>query len=206
MGPLHRPESKRRTQAERRAATESRLLEAAFRIVAERGVRAVTTAAVGEQAGYSRGIVMHHFGSRAVLMTRLAESVQASFFLPGTGPDGRERTLALVDDYLTLVEARSQTSRVFLRLWAAAIGDDEPALARAFVQRDDAFRQLFDAAIEEGLADGSISAPLDPRAAAATLVGLLRGVAMQWQFANERFAMDDVRHAARRLLNSGLKG
>jgi AcrR family transcriptional regulator len=184
--------------------TESRLLEAAYRIVAERGVRAVTTAAVGEQAGYSRGIVVHHFGSRAALMTRLAESVQASYYLPGAGSDGRERTLALVDDYLGLVEARSEDSRVFLRLWAAAVGDDEPALAQAFVERDEVFRQLFYAAIEEGRADGSVPASLDAGAAAVALVGLLRGIAMQWQFAAGRFAMDDVRHATRRLLDGGL--
>ena len=132
--------------------------------------------------------------------------MQARFHLPGIGQDGRERTLALVDDYLALVEARSEASRVFLRLWASAIGDDEPALTQAFVQRDEAFRQLFDAAIRDGLTDRSISAPLDPRAAAVTLVGLLRGVAMQWQFAGGQFVMDDVRHAARGLLDSGLRG
>ena len=59
-----------RTQAVRRAATEARLLDAAFSIVADYGVRAVTTAAVGELAGYSRGIVNHHFGSRDQLMAR----------------------------------------------------------------------------------------------------------------------------------------
>jgi AcrR family transcriptional regulator len=55
------------------------ILDAAFRIVAERGVRAVTTAAVGELAGYSRGIVNHQFGSRDGLMIRLAETAQARF-------------------------------------------------------------------------------------------------------------------------------
>jgi hypothetical protein len=44
-----------RTQAERRAETERRVLEATMTIIAEHGVHAVTAASVGEAAGYSPG-------------------------------------------------------------------------------------------------------------------------------------------------------
>ena len=39
-----------------------------MRLIAAGGVRAVTLAAVGTEAGYSRGIVNHHFGSRRALL------------------------------------------------------------------------------------------------------------------------------------------
>jgi TetR/AcrR family acrAB operon transcriptional repressor len=49
--------TRRRTQAERRAEAEQRLLEAAKQVISEHGVSAVTFAAVAAQAGYSRGII-----------------------------------------------------------------------------------------------------------------------------------------------------
>jgi AcrR family transcriptional regulator len=165
-----------RTQADRRATTESRLLDAAFRIVAERGVRAVTTAAVGELAGYSRGIVNHQFGSRDRLMIRLAETAQARFTPNPTG----------------------------LRLWAAAIGDEEPSLREAFTHRDAFFREHFEHAIAEGVTDGTIRTDIDPPSTAVALVGLVRGIAMQAQVAPDLASDDRIRAAALALVDRGL--
>lgn len=196
---------RRRTQAERRATTESRLLDAAIQIVAQQGVRAVTMAAAGERAGYSRGIVSHQFGSRDALMVRVAEAVQARFRPRAAGLRGGSRVLGVVDDYLMMVQTQPDDSRVFLRLWAAAVGDDEPALAAAFIRRDAAFRQVFATALVEGVADGSIPADIDVDATAASLVGLLRGIAMQWQVASDLLSLDDVRRTVRQLLDAGLQ-
>ena len=81
----------RRTQAERRAETERRVLDATMAIIASDGVRAVTMAAVGEAAGYSRGIVNHQFGTRQALMAAVAETVQSRF---SPDPGGRDRARA----------------------------------------------------------------------------------------------------------------
>ena len=193
-----------RTQADRRATTESRLLDAAFRIVAERGVRAVTTAAVGDRAGYSRGIVNHQFGSRDGLMIRLAETAQARFTPNPTGLRGREHVLGVVGAYLNMASSDPRQARVFLRLWAAAIGDEEPSLREAFTGRDAFFREHFERAIAEGVTDGTIRADIDPASAAVALVGLLRGIAMQAQVAPDLTSDDSVRTAALALVDRGL--
>jgi AcrR family transcriptional regulator len=193
-----------RTQAERRATTETRLLEAAYGIVADHGVRAVTTAAVGERAGYSRGIVNHHFGSRDQLMMRLAETAQGRF-APDPGPRrGREHVLSVVDDYLATVRSNPRDMCVFLRLWAAAIGDEEPSLRDAFARRDAFFRDYFEDAITEGLTDGSIRGDVDASATAVALVGLVRGIAMQCQVDPALAGDDRARAAALALIEHGL--
>jgi AcrR family transcriptional regulator len=193
-----------RTQAERRATTEARLLEAAFQIVAERGVRAVTTAGVGALAGYSRGIVNHHFGSRDRLMMRLAEEAQGRFSPEPGDRAGRERVLDAVDSYLGLLRSDPQTLRVFLRLWAAAAGDEEPSLTTAFIERDKRFRDFFAEAITAGHADGTIRADVEPTATATALVGLVRGIAMQYQVDRQLAGHNRVRAAAQALLDGGL--
>src|ERR1043165_6903985 len=58
----------RRTQQERREEAERKVLAAATALITQHGSRALTLAAVGEAAGYSRGIVSHHFGSRENLL------------------------------------------------------------------------------------------------------------------------------------------
>ena len=72
----------RRTQQQRRDQAETALLNAAAELAVEHGVRSLTLARVGERAGYSRGIVTHHFGSKRALLERLARATQTGF-VPG---------------------------------------------------------------------------------------------------------------------------
>src|SRR5687768_176398 len=69
----------RRTQIERRADAERRMLDAANALVAEKGLPALTLAAVGTAAGYSRGLPTHHFKTRARLLSALTESIARSY-------------------------------------------------------------------------------------------------------------------------------
>ena len=61
----------RLTQADRSALSERRTLEAAVQLMGERGYEKTTLAAIGEAAGYSRGLATHHFGSKADLFARV---------------------------------------------------------------------------------------------------------------------------------------
>ena len=69
----------RRTQEERRAEAEQRLLDATAELIAEIGPARVTLANIGERAGYSRGLATHHFGSKGAMMQRLVDAVTVQF-------------------------------------------------------------------------------------------------------------------------------
>ncbi len=71
---------KRRSQAERREEAERAILDAATRIVAAKGLDELTLADAGEAAGYSRGLPSHYFGSKAELLSAIAEYVREWFF------------------------------------------------------------------------------------------------------------------------------
>ena len=58
----------RRTQAQRRDVSERLLVEATLAVVAERGVSAATFDAIGQAAGYSRGLATQRFGSKQGLI------------------------------------------------------------------------------------------------------------------------------------------
>jgi AcrR family transcriptional regulator len=65
------------TQAQRRAATRGRILDAARALLVEHGAE-TTTAMVLERAGVSRGALYHHFPSREDLVAAVVETTSAT--------------------------------------------------------------------------------------------------------------------------------
>lgn len=63
------------TQAERRAATRSTLLDAAAEVLVERGLVGFTTTAVTDRAGVSNGALFRHFPTRLDLIAATVEHV-----------------------------------------------------------------------------------------------------------------------------------
>jgi AcrR family transcriptional regulator len=167
----------RRSQLERRATTERRVLDAAMRLIAQRGSRAVTLAEVGRAAGYSRGIVHAHFGSREQLLAAVVREAQR-FDVPAVEGDGLDRLTAGVVAYLDNLRRRAPATGAFLLMWAESVAAD-PVLGPLFAERDTTFRAALADQVRAGVADGSIRPDADPDAVAVALVGLLRGIGMQ---------------------------
>jgi AcrR family transcriptional regulator len=87
----------RRTQEERSAATRARLLDATVACLSERGWARTTTTEIADRAGVSRGAQLHHFPTKAELVTtavehlfmRRNEEFRAAFAeLPADAPRG----------------------------------------------------------------------------------------------------------------------
>src|SRR5436305_1161301 len=65
----------RRTQAERRAETRGRLLDATIESLGEVGYAATTVRGVADRAGVSQGATTHHFPHRVKLITAAVEEL-----------------------------------------------------------------------------------------------------------------------------------
>ncbi len=169
--------SARRTQQERREQTERKVVAAATALIAERGSRGLTLAKVGEAAGYSRGIVTHHFGNRENLLRAVMREAQ-TFDVPGPRENAGAWLTDTVRAYLQNITARRPAARAFLQMWGEAISAD-PVLMPLYAKQDARFRLLLADKVREGMSDGSVRADADPEAMAVFLVGLLRGIALQ---------------------------
>ena len=170
------PQTTRRSQADRRAETRERVLDAATTLVAAHGSRAVSLAAVGAAAGYSRGIVNHHFGSKAQLLEELIKHTQ-TIDVSRESPTGLTRLTDFAESYLRGMHERSPRSEAFLKLWTESAGA-EPSLKPLFAERDARFRETLIRHLHDGVADGSIRPDVDPQATAVVIIGLLRGTAL----------------------------
>ncbi len=65
----------RRAQEERTAETRRALIDASIAVIHRLGYGGATTALIAEEAGVSRGAILHHFGTRAVLMAEVIRDV-----------------------------------------------------------------------------------------------------------------------------------
>ena len=107
----------RTSQAERRADTRARLLEAAARLFAEHGIDGVSVDSVAEAAERTSGAVYDHFGSKHGLLMAVLErwthelvSVLSADFSRAVDLDDRLRTVAR----RVIVRPDAQTRRLLL--------------------------------------------------------------------------------------------
>jgi AcrR family transcriptional regulator len=132
--------AKRRTQAERRAASRAALLDAALAVLIEEGYANLTTRNVAERAGVSQGTQMHYFPTRARFLAeavrhvafRLAAEVREQDELRARSE--RRRLEELLDRVWEI-----HTGPVFqatMELWVAARTDPELRAEMDAVQRD----------------------------------------------------------------------
>jgi len=121
-------DSRRRSQAERSAATRDALLEATITCLVEDGYANTTTSRVAERAGVSRGAHLHHFQTRSALvaaaMERLARLRSEELLLAADAlPAGRERVARGLD--LVWESYANPRFQAALALWAQARTDPE---------------------------------------------------------------------------------
>jgi AcrR family transcriptional regulator len=194
--------TERRTQQSRRAETERRLLDSATALIAEQGLRGFSLAKVGESAGYSRGIVNHHFGSKSQLLEAVVRRAQ-QFDVPETDGSALDELLALAQGYLSGLRSREPATMAFLLLWSEAVGS-EPTLAPLFAERDESFRAQLADIIRRGIGDGSVRTDAKPTSIAIAIVGLLRGTAMQLLSSAADEDADNVAAEIAQLIGDGL--
>lgn len=175
----------RRTQADRREESERALLEAAIALVVESGVGALTFDAIGQKAGFSRGLAGLRFGSKqglieAVILYLVAQTDATNQKIPVEEMSGLDVIFSSVrlgiDD---LKRAAQGETRAYFMLLAAAVGAGSSELEVFAVQHAHAKSRL-EGLVRKGQSDGSIRADADPPAVALMVATLLLGVSLQF--------------------------
>jgi AcrR family transcriptional regulator len=176
----------RRTQVERRSASEEALLAAAADLIAAQGVGRASLAKIGARAGASSGLPIHYFGSKDALIARVAErahrrilaAIEAALERAQQTMEGASALELLritVDTYLEVFHHPSAADRALIVMWGAIFPAD--ASIDGMLEADRYVHDGWVSLIERGQRDGSIRADVDPAAASVLLMGLTRGAA-----------------------------
>lgn len=175
---------RRRTQEERRTASEEALLDAAAELVAEHGIDRATLRNIGARAGTSRGLATHHFGSKDAMIERLAaraqERLAEGFRDANKDVRGQHRTTLdglrfSIQTYLDMYDEPTADRRALVAMWGAMI--PEHAAVEGMLDADRRGAEGWGQWIRNGQADGSIRSDVDPDAAGVLILALTRGIA-----------------------------
>jgi AcrR family transcriptional regulator len=171
------------TQAERTARAEAGMIEAAIELLNTVGIQGTTLVAIGEKAGYSRGLVTHHFGSKAGLFRAVLKRITANWTNDLVdslqGRTGLEAFTAAIDAHLAHVLRHPEYIRAQNILWGAALdpsSEFKPNVAEFMrIQRDSVA-----AWVRGGQKKGEILPEINPKRIAEQYYGGLIGINSQW--------------------------
>jgi AcrR family transcriptional regulator len=146
----------------RKADTRARLLEAAARVYARRGLDGATLDEVAAEAGFTKGAVYGHFGNKENLMLALVEEYltaqvveQLSLFTRDRAT--WERPLAGSERWMDRLQERPDRFRLFVELWVQAQRDDR--LQERLASGLKVLRATFARFASESAADAGIDTP-----------------------------------------------
>jgi AcrR family transcriptional regulator len=194
-----RSSSKRLTKDERRERSEGRMLAAAIDLFGRQGSGRTTLVEIGKVAGYTHGLVGHRFGSKSGLVRRLIKNLQRDFTRRQLTEiterrTGLEALLEVVRSSLNLMAEGTTSARVIraLTVLAGEALGPVPEILSDVIGLNRNFKLVLRRLIEQGIAAGEIRK--DARAAeqAALILGMLRGIEIQWCQDSDSIALDSI--------------
>jgi AcrR family transcriptional regulator len=190
----------RRTQEERRAETQAKLLDATIDSVLEVGYERTTTRRVAQVAGVSAGAQAYHYPRRVDLVVaaverlaerRIAEVRAHAKDLPA---DLDRRVPALLD--LLWADFSSPIFTVFVKLWVAAA--DDPELYRRLAESEGEIARAIATLVVDVLGEVTDTAGWQERVLVA--LAAVRGLALTEGFEPRATAQSDLWPAMRAAL------
>ncbi len=177
------PDAVRRTQELRTALSDRRMTEAAIALLVERGIAGTTLAAIGERAGYSRGLVTHRFGSKTGLLAHVHDTVARRWIErvqtqvgSAIGVAALERVVKAL--YASIADAPDENRAMYLLRYASIDPAAEFRTNVAKVHR--AQRRDVQRWIEAGRASGEIPIAVDTALAAELFCSTADGLVYRW--------------------------
>lgn len=185
----------RRTQAERTALSDQRMLEAAIKLINERGTQKTTLKDIGELAGYSRGLANYRFGSKDGLLqelfSRFDERWKTHLESYVGSKTGLEAVLAAADALRDFLKVESDYMRAMYTLWYESLGH-ESEIRNSLAAHHDVYRKDATRWIEKGIAAGEIDPGIDAQQFAVQYCAFIFGLVYQWLVNSDALDLDAI--------------
>lgn len=173
----------RRRQADRVALSDRRLMDAAIELIVKVGINGTTLQAVGELAGYSRGLATHRFGSKAGLFGKVLQEASVDWLnrmqVAVGDRIGVDALMAATDAAEEFIRDRPEEVRAMYLLWFLSIDPSADYKSNIAIvhkaQRRDVAQW-----IEAGQIAGIINRDIDPMRVAEQYAASMAGIIYQW--------------------------
>jgi AcrR family transcriptional regulator len=195
------------TQSERSAISDKAMLDAAIDLILEYGTDGTTLQAIGEKAGYSRGLATYRFGSKAGLFDAVCKSISRrwlNYLKNGVGDQvGIDAMCVALDAFFKFISDYPRDARVLQILYCGAASPKSEYRQTSINihqrQRDDVANW-----VRAGMKNDTIRDDADPDSVASQYIAYISGMTYLWLINPEsidfRKANDDMKLQLRRSL------
>ena len=206
-GAKKKSSQRRMTQAERTALSDSRMYNAAIKLICETGTHNTTLKDIGEHAGYSRGLASHRFGSKDNLFANLVANFNirwaAQLHRRLEGQSGLAAIFTALESVEDFLIEESDYMRAMYILWYESIASHSE-LRQRLIENHRTYRRDVSNWVRAGQEEKSISSHIDPDRYAVQYCSFIFGTIYQWLVAPEtidvRQTFTDYREATKVLL------
>ena len=172
----------RRSQASRRSESDRRMLRAAARLIARRGVAGTSLADVGVAAGYSRGLPVERFGSKLGLIKMLLEATdswfQAHLARTLVGASGLQALRLRIEAHLGSIERSRSATAALYSIYMESLCV-MPELKPAVADFTNRWRLGLATHLREAQVAGHLDKDIDCAAEAGFMLAAMRGLMIQ---------------------------
>ncbi|MBF6328024.1 TetR/AcrR family transcriptional regulator [Nocardia transvalensis] len=162
-------------------ARKERILDVALKTFADNGFRGASIAEIAERCGLSQPGLLHHFPTKAALLTAVLEhrdrldSDHMALDEELRGADALRRLTRLVEHNMHV----PGLVQLFTVVTSEAVAADHPAHEWA-VQRYRTLETWLGRALADGIADGTVRGDVDASAVARQVFAMMDGLQLQW--------------------------
>jgi len=159
------------------------MLQAAVSLIVECGIAGTTLAAIGERAGYSRGLVTHRYGSKAKLLAHVHDTAMADWIERVQQAVGNRNGVAaltcVIDALYGFIAEEPDEMRAMYLLRYASI-DPSSEFQGNVAKAHNAQRRDVQRWIEEGKSAGTVSPKVDAALSAELFCAAVDGLIYRW--------------------------
>ncbi len=180
------------------------IVQAALAVVGNKGVRALTIAAIAEEAGMSEANIYRHFGGKDDIYAALGDFIGSAVMgnaatIAGSSRKPLEKLEIIFRSHITLLAEYPGIPRF---VFSDDVHLTHHKLSQILAQRIGNYVETIAGIIEAGIGEGNFRQGLTPRETALTLLGMIQITALRWSIDNLSF---DIKVEAEKLWLNFLK-
>ena len=182
---------------------KQRIINAAIKIISEKGYHGASTALIAKKAGVSQGIIFHYFGNKEGLFFSLLKGKSKMFreeFEKSVG--GEKNALKKIKiaalSYARLVQKEEKFYGIVIKQIMGSGLDPNRITKYVTMETYNLIKEL----IEEGIKQGVLR-EIDPEVATTCLFGMMNYNALRWMVFGKNFSLDE---AAKKTVDIFLRG
>ena len=182
---------------------KQRIINAAIKLISEKGYHGASTTLIAKEAGVSQGIIFHYFGNKEGMFFSLLKDKSKMFreeFEKSVG--GEKNALKKIEiaalSYARLVQKEEKFYGIVIKQIRGSGLDPNKITKYVTMETYNLIKEL----IEEGIKQGVLR-EIDPEVATTCLFGMMDFSALRWLVFGKNFSLDE---AAKKTVDIFLRG